>query len=146
MGKSVLFAGHREDWRNTGVEDKLYRAIEELISNDCDIFYTGACGYFDAICEKVVRQLKSKYPFIKLIRVDYQYSAREEEQFYDERYVFEFENIYYKRRITERNKYLVDKCDILLCNIYQSYKSGAYSTYLYALKSGKIIINLHDNQ
>lgn len=145
MDKSVFFAGHRDDWRNIGIEDKLEKILRKLINDGCTQFFTGSCGYFDQLCERTIVRLKGDYPHIKLIRVDYQYTACSiSDSSYDERYVFGGEYVHYKRKITERNKYLVDKCDILLCNVWQKYKSGAYRTYLYAVKRGKIIINVHD--
>lgn len=142
-GKIVCFAGHRDDWRNVGIEDKLKNTIEELIQSGYTIFYNGDRGYFDKLCTKVVLELKKKYPQIKIYRILANYKPKEEKESWFDDYVMpNIEKVYFKQRITKRNEWMVEKCDILLCNVYNSYNSGAYATLKYAQKLNKKIINI----
>jgi len=52
----------------------------------------------------------------------------------------DIEETHYKQKITKRNERIVDNCDILVCHIEETYKSGAYRTLKYAQKQNKPII------
>ena len=67
--KVVCFAGHRHDFRNIGIEDKLEKAIVDLIEKGYTIFYDGGKGAFDQISAHIVIKLKDKYPHIKIYKV-----------------------------------------------------------------------------
>lgn len=43
-------------------------------------------------------------------------------------------------KITKRNEWIIDNCDLLVCHIQETYKSGAYNTIKYAQKQNKAII------
>ena len=46
---------------------KLDNAVEEAITQGCELFYTGAMGDFDSLFSSAVRSAKKVYPHIKLI-------------------------------------------------------------------------------
>ena len=125
--KVVAFAGHRYEWHCIGLEDKLPQILEELIHNGCTVFYDGNYGAFDKKCASAVLQLKHKYPHIKLICISTYYH-------YDGSILPEIEELHYKQKIVKRNEWIVDNCDILVCHIEETYKSGAYRTLKYAQK------------
>ena len=142
--KIVCFAGHRFDWHCIGVEDKLLQTIEELINKGYSIFYDGGYGAFDKKCAETVIQLKNKYPHIKLIRI-LSYYHHEKEKYdlpscYDGSEYPDLEELHYKQIIVKRNEWMIDHCDILVCHIENTYKSGAYKTVKYAQKINKSII------
>ena len=99
---------------------------------------------FDEKCAHAVLQLKHKYPHIKLIRI-LTYYHHDKEKYdlpscYDGSILPEIEELHYKQKITKRNEWIIDHCDILVCHIEETYKSGAYLTLKYAQKQNKPII------
>lgn len=136
----VCFAGHRYEWMNIGIEKKLYCSIEQLILNGYNIFYNGDKGFFDKMCADIVRTFKHKYPQIKLIKILASYKRNEDLSSFDGSILPEIEMYYPKRKIYERNKWMVDNSDVLVCHVVDTYKSGAYYTLKYARKCNKKII------
>ncbi len=133
--KVVAFAGHRYEWHCIGVGNKLPEVLEDLINKGYAIFYDGHYGAFDEKCAHAVLQLKHKYQHIKLIRVLTYYHHDK-----DGSILPEIEELHYKQKITRRNEWIIDHCDILVCHIEETYKSGAYRTLKYAQKQNKPII------
>lgn len=142
--KIVAFAGHRYEWHCIGIEDKLPNALENLIAKGYTIFYDGGYGAFDKKCANAVIDLKHKYPHIKLIRIlTYYHHDKEKYELpscYDGSIYPDIEETHYKQKITKRNEWIVDNCDILVCHIEEPYKSGAYRTVKYADKTNMPII------
>lgn len=142
--KAVAFAGHRYEWHCIGIENKLPEVLEDLINKGYTIFYDGHHGAFDEKCAHAVLQLKHKYPHIKLIRILTYYHHDKEKydlpSYYDGSIFPEIEELHYKQKITKRNEWIIDHCDILVCHIEETYKSGAYRTLKYAQKQNKPII------
>ena len=144
--KIVAFAGHRFDWHCIGVENKIPLVLEELIQKGYTIFYDGNSGAFDKKCATAVIELKHKYPHIKLIRI-LTYYHHEKDKYeipscYDGSILPDIEELHYKQKIIKRNEWIIDNCDILVCHIQNTYKSGAYRTLKYAQKKNKIVINI----
>lgn len=142
--KIVAFAGHRFDWQCIGVEEKLLQTIEELINKGYTIFYDGACGAFDRKCLHAVLELKHKYPHIKVIQI-LKYYHHEKEKYelspcYDGSIYPDLEECHYKQIITKRNEWIVENCDVLVCHIEETYKSGAFNTVKYAYQVNKPLI------
>lgn len=142
--KIVAFAGHRHEWHCIGVEDKLPSVLEDLIAKGYTIFYDGGYGAFDKKCASAVFSLKRKYPHIKIYKIlTYYHHDKEKYEispYYDGSLYPDIEELHYKQKITKRNEWIVDQCDILVCHIEETYKSGAYNTLKYAQKINKPII------
>ena len=142
--KIVAFAGHRYEWHSIGVEDKLPSILEDLIAKGYTIFYDGGYGAFDKKCANAVFNLKKKYPQIKIYKI-LTYYHHDKKKYdlplcYDGSILPEIEELHYKQKITKRNEWIIDHCDILVCHIEETYKSGAYQTLKYAQKHNKPII------
>ena len=144
--KIVCFAGHREDFRNFGIENRLRDTIIELIEKGYTTFYDGGKGAFDNISARIVIDLKAKYPHIKIFKIlTYYHPNREKWEIspcYDGSIMPEIETYHPKLKITKRNEWIVDNSDLLVCYITQTHKSGAYNTVKYAEKTNKEIIYL----
>lgn len=141
--KIVCFAGHRHDWQNIGIEDKLKETIINLINKGYNIFYDGGKGYFDNISAKIVLNLKEKFPEIKIYKILTNYNHKKDKlelSAYDGSILPEIQEIHYKQKITKKNEWMINNCDILVCHIKETYKSGAYTTFKYAQKLNKEII------
>lgn len=142
--KIVAFAGHRFEWHCKGVKEKIIPTLEDLINKGYTIFYDGAYGAFDNICSRAVLELKHKYPQIKLIKI-LSYYHHEKEKYelpscYDGSIYPDIEECHYKQVITKRNEWIVDNCDVLVCHIENTFRSGAYNTVKYARKINKPVI------
>lgn len=144
--KKVCFAGHRYDWLNIGIEDKLRNTIEKLINKGYSIFYDGGQGVFDNMCAKIVINLKRQYPQIKIYKVFTYYNCDKEKinlsADYDGSIMPNIEQYHPKLRIIKKNEWLVNNSDILVCHICETYRSGAYRTLKYAQKLNKPVIYL----
>ncbi|MEG9430492.1 MAG: hypothetical protein VZQ61_06195 [Christensenellaceae bacterium] len=142
--KSVCFAGHRNQWQISCSEETLTETIEKLINDGYTVFYDGGMGYFDYMCRNAVTKLKQKYDNVKLIKVLTYYHYKNENNFlpncFDETIYPSIEEYYFKQKIIKRNEWIIDNCDVLVCNITETYKSGAYRTVKYAQKKKKQII------
>lgn len=141
--KVISFFGHRYDWKSLGIQTKLYEIFEQLINKGYTIFYDGDSGSFDKKCRDIVIKLKTKYPYIKLIKIlkYYHYNNNNKlSEFYDDSIYPDIENCHYKKIITYRNRWMVEHSDIIVSHIEETYKSGAYNTIKYALKINKPII------
>lgn len=144
--KAVCFAGHRDEFRNIGIEEKLEAVIIDLIKQGYNVFYDGGKGCFDNISASIVIKLKHKYPHIRIIKVlTYYHSNKEKWELpscYDGSILPDIEEFYPKVRITKRNEWIIDNSEVLVCHITETYKSGAFNTLKYAKKRGKLIISV----
>lgn len=120
----------------------------DLIENhEVDTFYSGGMGDFDGMCESVVRELKKEYTKIKLYlilpyMVKSLNNAPEYYKYnYDDVIIPDMGDIHYKRAIPERNKWIVDNSDYIICLINRTY-GGAYTTYKYAKNSNVTVIDV----
>ena len=147
-GKICCFCGHREIL-DADVEKRVHTAITELIHEGFTEFYSGGMGEFDKLCERAVRALKRDHDKIRLNLVLPYMSARinnDRERYtvlYDEIIVPDLGSIHYKRAITARNRWMIDRADAVLAYVCRDY-GGAYMMFDYANKLCKKIINLGD--
>jgi len=144
MEKVVCFAGHRLDIYNNGIEKQLKEILEKLINEGYTKFLNGYKGDFDKECASVLWELKKKYPHIKLVKVLSYYNPNKiyENQLDVLDEVFpEIDEVYPKQKITKRNEWMVEQCDVLVSHIINTFNSGAYKMFKYAQKLGKVIIN-----
>ena len=117
-----------------------------IIKKGYTTFYDGGYGSFDKKCVDTILKLRTKYPHIKLIKIHAYYHHDKDRfvlpDYYNDSIYTDIENYHFKQVITKRNEWIVDHCDILVCHIEETYKSGAYNTVKYARKINKPIIYL----
>ncbi len=132
---AVCFAGHRYEWQNANIENKLKQTIENLIKQGYHTFFDGDKGYFDKLSAQILFELKKTYPQIKIYKVLSTYNPKSIETKHDDTILPEIEELFPKQKIIKRNQWIVDNSDVLICHIIERHKSGAYSTYKYAKKT-----------
>ena len=144
--KVCSFCGHRDC--DNGFREQIKAKIKDIIENDgVTVFYSGGMGEFDRLCESVVREIKrgNKYIKLYLIKPYFTHKLNTEKKFYSNSYddiiIPDFGNVHYKRAITERNKWIAEQSDIILCYVMRA-NGGAYKTLQYALKINKSIRKL----
>lgn len=144
------FAGHR-DLFLPDAERKIKTALDSILESDDEfIFYTGGMGEFDSKCASAVRTARHCFrekrlrlvlvlPYmINRVNTDKIYFETE----YDDVMIpIDLANVYPKAAIRKRNRWMVDRSDILLACVYRDF-GGAYDTMKYALHKGVKVINL----
>ena len=136
------FAGHREVW-DVGIQAALDEEVEKLLEKEGQyVFYSGGMGQFDALCAAAVRRGKLRHPEsdIKLVLVlpymkqEINADKRYFEEIYDDIIVpEELMGVHYKQAIGKRNRWMVDRADVLFSYVYREF-GGAYKTLRYAEK------------
>ena len=145
-GKICTFCGHRTITESS-IEKSAEEEILRLVETGYTEFYTGGMGEFDLMCGQIVRQIKRHRSEIHLCLILPYMSSRinDNGQIYNELYddiiIPDLGDIHYKRAITERNKWMVDRSDILLAYVTRK-TGGAYTTLKYAVRAGKKAVNL----
>ena len=145
------FAGH-SDMNGSDAKEKIKNIAQRLITEkNVTEFWVGNYGGFDACAASAVRELKLKYPDIKLILV-IPYSTKKIEGYRDW-YEKNYDKIMLadipvttpgKYKIIKANEYMVENSDFLICYIDHTW-GGAYRTYNYAKRKKKEIFNVADS-
>lgn len=142
--KICCFCGHRDC--DSLMREQIKEKITDLIENQgITVFYSGGMGNFDMLCGSVVREFKQKYEDIRLCLVAPYMTKKLNtdrayyNEMYDEIIIPDLGEVHYKRAITERNKWMVDQSDVVLCYVTRS-SGGAYTMREYAAKTDKNVI------
>lgn len=128
------FIGHRDA---EGIDGKIEFEIKRIMEKENVEFYSGGMGNFDKSCEKIAKKLGGRITF-----VPYNVSQiKEKDKLWYNSIICPFGNKPYSRfDIPNRNKWLVDNCDVFIC--YVNRNGGAKKTYDYAVNCGKTVINI----
>ena len=141
--------GHREVSKN--IAGVLSEVVEDLVLS-CGVteFWTGGMGKTDEIFAAVVRNLKNKYPNIKLVLIKPYITSelRNNPNYYKNTFdsvvipnvVVE---VNYKCAIPKRNEWMVYNSDFVITYVCKN-TGGAYNAKNYARKMGKIIFEVND--
>ena len=140
----ITFFGHRDFIGTEEYENKLFAILENLIGRNAVEFYLGGYGNGDAFFYQCCKKYQLLHQNAKLIFITpYLLSndLQDKTKKYDLVIYPELEKVPPKFAILHRNRYMIDKADIVITCI-QYTKGGAYQAYLYAKKQGKTIIEL----
>lgn len=128
------FIGHRD---SIGIEDEIYDNIKKLMKIGITDFYSGGMGNFDKMCERTVKKLGGKIIFVPYNKN----IIKDEDILWYNHIICPFgDKFYSKFDIPNRNKWIVEYCDIFLCYVYKN--GGAKHTFDYAVKKNKRLINI----
>lgn len=143
--------GHRYIDRFSFVEDKVEELVRELIGSKPYVdFLVGRDGDFDQIVSSTVLRVKKRVfdANSSLIWVmpyetaEYRDNVESFEKYYDEvELCQESASGHFKGAIQKRNRYMVDRVDLLICYVEKE-SGGAYQTMQYAITAGKKAINI----
>ena len=152
---TVSFFGHREVERASEIEGRLDLLLHDLITQKEYVeFLIGRDGEFDLLAASAIRRAVKQYSYgntslilvLPYIKAEYRDNEQNYLGYYDEVEVCsESSDSHYKSAIQVRNKCMVDRSDLIVCCI-QRKSGGAYKTVQYALKQGKQVKNLSDNE
>lgn len=151
---SCAFTGHRkiEDRHKEKIENLLSRAVAFAYENGCRIFITGGALGFDTLAAKEVIRFRMSHPDVRLHVVlpckgqsdswsSYQINLYEYTLFNADEIEYVSEE-YTSTCMRDRNKRLVDLCDMMIAYVSRPY-SGAAQTVRMASNEGKVIYNLY---
>lgn len=145
----VTFCGHSSFVATKEAERKMLLYLN-TISGDVD-FYLGGYGAFDAFAYNCGKKYKATHKSSKLIFVTPYLTESYQKnklnylmRFYDEILYPEIENIPPKHAIIHRNRYMIERSDIVIAYICHTF-GGAYKTFKFATQKKKPIFNLADN-
>lgn len=152
--QTCAFTGHRkiEESHKGRIENLLSRAVEFAYENGCRTFVTGGALGFDTLAAKEVIRFRMSHPDVKILIVlpcKNQSDAWSQSQinFYEYTLINADEIEYVSDEYTDkcmkdRNRRLVELCDMLIAYVSRPY-SGAAQTVRMAAKEGKVIYNLY---
>ena len=143
----VAFTGHRSpvgDFPAEAAREKLL----ELAESGADTFYCGMARGCDLFCGEALCEIKKTAP-VRLIAC---VPCRGQERFYTAAEKRQYQNVlsaadetvvlhdeYTSGCMFERNRYMIDRCDVVLAYL-RSDHGGTHYTVRYAEKKGKRII------
>ena len=138
------FFGHKD--APESLYPKIRTIIEHLIvQHNVDGFMVGNQGRFDTLVLKALRELKPNHPHICYnVVLAYMPSYIQEDMLYDPAETFlpeGIENVPRRFAISWRNRWMVQKSDVIVCYITHSW-GGAAQFVEYAKRQKKTIINL----
>ena len=144
----VTFCGHGDFHRTEAYERKLLTFLEENVGDAPADMYLGGYGNFDAFAYDCCKCYQKTHPSVSLYLItpymtpQYQKDHLEPQRGrYDGIIYPELEGKPPRFAISYRNKWMVEKADLLVCGIDHAF-GGAYKTYLYAKRKKKFVFNM----
>ena len=117
----ITFCGHSSFVPTPEYEHKLLSLLQELIGDGNAEFFLGEYGAFDAFAYECCKKFKATHPNVKLIFVtpyispEYQKNyLNHQEMRYDHIIYPPLENVPPKFAISRRNKWMVQKADLVI--------------------------------
>ena len=142
----VALFGHRIFDGHEVLDSRLFDILSDLMRNKHFVeIYIGRNGEFDlyaaSVVKRVQRLLSDNNSELICVLPYVNKSIEYLEDYYDSVRVFEMENLHPKRMISERNRRMVEMCELVICYVNKT-SGGAYQAMRYARKLNKEIINL----
>lgn len=155
--KTCTFFGHRDIIFNRSIIIKrLNDCLISLINRGVDRFIIGSHGDFDSLALSECKKLRKIYPNIKIevSITSLSKMKKNKDNFCDldvylsvDTFYYPIEDVHYKRIITVNNQFMVNDSDIVVCYVRSNAtRSGAKTSMNYAIKQGKEVINLYQEQ
>ena len=141
--KTCAFTGHREFYDGFSPR-KLKKEIKKLILQGVDTFYNGMAMGFDLLAAEKTLELKKRYPHIKLIlcipcyNQERNFSEKDKGRYAtickkaDEKVLLS--DNYYRGCMQNRNKYMVERADVLLAYCVKNTGGAAYTVRCFEKK------------
>lgn len=144
----ITFCGHAQFIKTEESETKILDFLEDRVGDSRAEVYLGGYGSFDDFAYDCCKKYKQTHPKMSLVFItpymtmEYQKSHLDYQRTrYDDIIYPEIENKPLKFAITYRNRWMVDKADLVVAFVEHAW-GGAYATYKYAKRKGKFIFNI----
>ncbi len=151
---TVTFFGHRTicDTRSVrSIEERLEELIERLLREKYYVdLLVGRSGDFDMLVSSTIRSVRKRVGtdnsthalILPYMTAEYKNNRASFEGYYDEVEICDPSGeVYYKSAIQVRNRYMIDRSDLVVCYVEHPY-GGAYQAMKYAKKRNKLIVEL----
>ncbi len=142
---TCCFFGHR--YIPADLEPKLRKEIDNILREEPDtVFYVGNHGSFDGLVHRVLKDMKAQdgkinYSVILAYIPGKRSEFESEDAYSDTLYPDGIESVPRKFAISARNKWMVEKADVVIC--YKTTDIGGAAQFInMAARKGKKIINL----
>ena len=144
----ITFCGHTQFTPTTDCFNRIISFLTERVGDNPADIYLGGYGAFDLFAYDCCKKYKERNPKVLLWYIT-PYMPSEDRQEYFKAQRKRYDGIIYpeieekpkKFAISYRNKWMVDKADWVIAYVMRTW-GGAYSTYQYAKKKGKEVLNL----
>ncbi len=144
----ITFCGHSQFFKTKEIEEKLLEYLAQVVGDEPAEMFLGGYGEFDNFAYECCKKYKETHSNVKLVFVtpyiteSYQKNCLEyQTNRYDLIIYPEIENKPPKFAIIYRNRYMVDKADLVIAYVKYTW-GGAYTSLKYAKKKNKKIFNL----
>ena len=141
----VTFCGHSHFTKTEKYEEKLLSLLENVVGNSTAEFFLGGYGAFDDFAYSCCKKYRMTHPNTKLVFItpylSHESNLKDKTAQYDAIIYPEIESVPLKYAIWHRNRWMVEKADIVIGFItHQS--GGAYQTYRHAVSRNKPFFNI----
>lgn len=146
----ITFLGHSSIYNKKELFDKIkITIVKNIDKKDYVLFYCGGYGEFDEICTSVCNALKKDGIRCEIIYITPYITKSEQNKMNHILELKEYDSIIYpplekvplKLAISKRNEWMVEKADLVIAYVKNTY-GGAYNGLRYAQRKKKKIINL----
>ena len=141
----ITFIGHRQIFGNYGLEDEIEDIVKEaLLRHEFVELYVGRNGDFDILAASAVKRAQKAVGEKNSSLILVEPYKMKDDMYYEKFY----ETILYpvkthpKSAITERNRWMIERADLVIAFVESEKKGGAYTALKYATSLGTEIINL----
>lgn len=146
----VAFCGHSEYVERKNDEKRILDIFYKVVGDEECEFFLGEYGRFDAFAYSCAKKYKQRNKKAKLVFISpyplghKRYSKDELASRFDLVIYPELEHVPNRFAISHRNRWIVDKADVIIAYVNHSY-GGAYAMYSYAKRKSKEIYKLYQN-
>ena len=139
--KSCFFIGHRD--ASEALYPLIVREVERhIVEYGVSEFIVGQYGRFDGMAARAVREMKGRFPGIRLVLLQAYLKNKALPEGYDASvYPEGLEYVPKRFAILRANRAMVDRCDYLIACVSRNY-GGAWQCLEYAKRKRKRIVNL----
>ena len=149
---TITFFGHRHIYKEQELRTRIYDAVLPYVNEPKLTLLVGNHGEYDGLVLSVCRELRRKYPHIRICVVLTSIAILQKDEYgycpadiYSdvETITYDIEDEHFKNQIVVNNRYMVDDSDVVICYVnFKEYRSGAKRAVNYAKRKNKTIINL----
>lgn len=143
----ITFCGHSQFARTEKYEEKVLSILEQAVGDSPAEFFLGGYGAFDDFAYGCCKKYQTTHPNTKLVYItpyiSHKSNLKDNAMRYDAIIYPEIENAPLRYAISHRNRWIVEKADLVICFITHR-SGGAYQTYRQAISKNKTIVNLAD--
>lgn len=153
---TITFFGHRHIYKEQELRTRIYDAVLPYVNEPKLTLLVGNHGEYDGLVLSVCRELRRKYPHIRICVVLTSIAILQKDEYgycpadiYSdvETITYDIEDEHFKNQIVVNNRYMVDDSNVVICYVnFKEYRSGAKRAVNYAKRQGKTIINLYKEE